>query len=573
LRDRLRGEAAAAPDRTPLLLVVLGLGLFLASAYASAWSVPFINDDYIFLDKTRGASFLSLWKREALAFHWYRPWSRELHYWTLQRLFGAHEPPFHLVSWGLALATLTAFFVLVRREAGAAAAATATAGVAALGAWGVPMVWIAGVQDLWMLAFAMLFLIAVARGRRLIATLLLALALLSKETAAVLPALAVVHDRILGRRSWARSLRDAWPFMGVVLAWAAFHPVLGGRLTHPIHDPLEPGLHPRAAWIALRTLAVTLDLDALPRPEHGAAWILGRALPAVVVLAAIVALGARSLRRPRRSPGGVVGFGLVWALVGWIPLLLPTLGWHAYYALLGAFGAWMAIGTLLARHPRVAIALVVGLAVLRVARADTPSRDWGSEWYQRRAGAFIDVMRADLRRIEPAPPPHTRFYFVRVPSNVGFLAGDAPALRVWYGDSTLRGGYYPAFRAREPEAAQGPDRFFRFDSTTGWVPIRAGQEDVAVAQRENPRWMVDHEVLARTLAEGGAWAGAAAEYEKLAAAESSSVEFAYNAAVCHESLGDSAQAAIWYARAAALPGADADARANAERLARFRPRH
>ena len=254
-----------------------------------------------------------------------------------------------------------------------------------------------------------------------------------------------------------------------------------------------------------------------------------------------------------------------------VPLLLPTLGWHSYYALLGAFGAWLALGILLARRLPLALATVTLLTLLRGARADTPSRDWGSEWYQRRAGSFIEFMRADLRRVAPNPPPHSRFYFVRVPSNVGFLAGDAPALRVWYRDSTLRGGYYPAFRVRHPSEPRGEDRFFRFE-VTGWVPVWTGPEDVAAARRENPRWLTDHETLAGALARGGDWATAAVEYEKLASADSSSVEFAYNAALCRETLGDSTQAAIWYERAAALPGADAEVRADARRLAPHRLR-
>jgi hypothetical protein len=573
LRPGSRGGAPARAARDLTIgVAVLLLAAFFATQYVGAWSVPFINDDYVFLDKTRNASFLSLWKLEALAFHWYRPWSRELHYWTLQRLFGARELPFHLASWALALAILGGAYALFRRFTGSAAAAIAIAGIASLAAWGVPLVWIAGVQDLWMLAFAVLFLHAVARGARGWAAAALVLALLSKEAAAVLPALAVAHRRLIERRPLRDALAWSAPLAGIVAFWALVHPVLGGRLWRPFQDPLEPGLHSTVASLAWRTVAVPLNVDAVAAPEHawGAASL--RALPGVLALGAMIVLARR--RAPPRAappPGRVAGFGLAWAALGWIPLLLPTLGWHAYYALLGAFGAWLAIGTWLARRTTVAVALVSALAVLRAARADTPSRDWGSEWYQRRAGSFIALMRADLRRLEPRPAPHTRFFFVRVPSNVGFLAGDAPALRVWYGDSTLRGGYYPAFRAREPGAPGGPDRFFRFDSTTGWVPVIEGREDVAAARRANPRWMVDHENLARTLAEGGEWAGAATEFEKLAAADSSSVEFAYNAAVCHETLGDSTRAAIWYERAASLPGADEEVRASARRLARHLP--
>ena len=129
---------------------------------------------------------------------------------------------------------------------------------------------------------------------------------------------------------------------------------------------------------------------------------------------------------------------------------------------------------------------------------------------------------------------------------------------------TYRKGSYPA--------EWDPDRFFRFDSTAGWVPVVAGPENLAASLRANPRWTIDHENLARTLADGDAWGQAAAEYEKMAAVDSLSVEFAYNAAVCFEAMGDSTQAAQWYARAASRPGADADVRANASRFQAHRPR-
>jgi len=564
------GAAARGPRDLSAFVVVGALALFFATQYGDALSMAFINDDYIFLDKTRAASFVSLWAPRALAFHWYRPWSRELHYWVLQHLFGTRETPFHVASWLLALAALGGYYALARRLAGATVAVIAVVGTAALAAWGVPLVWIAGVQDLWMLVFALAFLLAVSAGSRALASGALILALLSKEAAAMLPLIAVAHRHLVDRKSWGETLRWALPWFAIVGVWAAFHPVLGGRLWRPFEAPLEPGLHPALGSIALRTLGVPFNLDAIPAPESGWARALARAAPGALLLAMLVAWGARARRAPPPAERAA-RFGLAWAVVGWTPLLMPTLGWHAYYALLGALGAWLALAALLARRPPLAVALVAGLALLRGARADTPSRDWGSEWYQRRAASFIDFMRADLRRKAPAPPPHSRFYFVRVPSNVGFLAGNGPALRVWYGDSTLVGGYYPTFRARAPHDPRGPDRFFRFDSAAGWVGVRAGAEDVVAARRENPRWGVDHQVLAATLASGGAWAEAAAEYEKLAAADSLRVDFAYNAGVCYETLGDTLRAATWYARAAALPGADEEARANARRLARRRP--
>src|SRR5436309_16108426 len=91
-----RASRARAPG---VGAVAAALVVVLATQYLYALAVPFINDDYVFLDKTRTAPFLSLWGFRALAFNWYRPWSRELHYWTLQRIFGERELPFHLASW------------------------------------------------------------------------------------------------------------------------------------------------------------------------------------------------------------------------------------------------------------------------------------------------------------------------------------------------------------------------------------------------------------------------------------------------------------------------------------------
>jgi hypothetical protein len=547
---------------------LLLLGVFLLSQYGYALRVPFINDDYIFLDKTRAASFAELWEPRRLAFHWYRPWSRELHYWSLQKLFGVRELPFHLASWALALATLAAYFALARRLAGGAGAAVATAGVAALAAWGVPLLWIAGVQDLWLLLFALAFVHAVARRARLRALACLLLALLSKESALVLPAIAAAYGLAVERRGIGEALRSTWPQWLLAGAWAALHPVLGGRLWRPLGAPLEPGLHPPTAELALRTLAVPFNLDAWPAPEGGWPRALATALPGIACLAALALLGGGARRAPAPE-GRVLLFGATWAAIGWAPLLMPTLGWHAYYALLGALGAWLAIGPMLARRRGAAVALVAALALLRAARADTPSRDWGSEWYQRRAGSFIAFMREDLLRLHPTLPPHARLYFVRVPSNVGFLAGDGPALRVWYGDSTLRGGYYPSFRPRASGTPRGPDLFFRYDSLGGWVEIRTGPEDVAAARAANPRWTMDHDMLARTLASADDWERARFEYEKLAGADSARAEFAYNAGVCSAVLGDSSRAASWYARAAALPSADAEMRETARRFAPY----
>ena len=70
--------------------------LFALTQYRELFSLPFLNDDYIFLEKVRSLSFGTLWQRQDPTFGFYRPWSREFHYWALQHLFG---PPSGPITW------------------------------------------------------------------------------------------------------------------------------------------------------------------------------------------------------------------------------------------------------------------------------------------------------------------------------------------------------------------------------------------------------------------------------------------------------------------------------------------
>lgn len=568
---------AGGATHVALIGVIVVLAGVLATQYGYGLAAPFINDDYIFLDKTRAASLASLWAPRDLLFHYYRPWSREMHFAVLQRLFGPHELPFHAASYALWLAVMALWFTLARRLGGLAVASVVTACTAVLAGWTVPLLWASGAQDLWMLWFALLSLLILAAGHPGWSAAAFALALISKETAVMLPAIAVAYLLILGRQGLRAALRRTAPHWVVTAAWALFHPLIGGRLWFPFHEPPQPGVHPPAWTIAGQTLLSLFNLVPWPHPESGWGPALRVGVPGAVLLLALAAWGtsraglATSARpAPGRAPraSALAAFGIVWALLAWLPLGLPSIAWRSHYGLFGALGAWLAIAAGLSQHRWWALVVVVVLAVLRPAVGDTLSHDWSSEWYRRRAASFIGHLRADLVRKQPSPPRHSRMYFVRVPSDVGFLAGSGPALRVWYTDSTLRGGFYTDYRPRTSSDPAGPDLFFRYDTTTGWVEVKTGAEDLGQARLDNPRWEADHLMLAGTLARAGGWQPAAAEYAKLAEAVPTRVDYAYDAGVCFESIGDSSAAALWYARAAALPGADEDARRTAQRFAR-----
>jgi len=606
-------RAGGAAPGAPWVLALLAIFLF--ASYWPALSLVFINDDYVILDKTLHASFASLWAPDLLLFNWYRPVSRELHYWALQRAFGIHELPFHLVSFTLWLAGMTLFFTLARRLAGGSVAALATAATAALASWAGPLMWVAGVQELWFFLFAFLFLHAFARRRGAESAVLLALALLSKEPAGVLAPLAFLWALLVDRDRVAQAVRRVLPLVAVTAAWAMLHPRLLGRLWGPYAETIESSVRPSLPATAVKTALALVGLEEIPAPESGFGAALLRGLPGVLVLALLAALAIQAARRGRASSSGpdaraagrpprqgsgsgsraaagaapsarsgaagaagdqasarrITAFAICWGAIGSVAVFMPSISWHAYYGLFGAFGVWLAIMHALRGRPAIAAALVLALALLRPLRADTPSWDWASEAFQRRAGFFLRTLRDDLLRKHPDLPPHSRLYFARVPRNIGWVAGNGPAFRVWYGDSTISGGYYSYYRPRRPDQAPGRDYFFRYDSSGTWVEVAKGAEDVAAARARDRGWEADHRELALLLGGASDWNGAAEELVKLADASPENFEYPLNAAVCYEKLGDSLVAARLYARAASLPGAPEPVKTAAARYEKLIP--
>lgn len=560
----------------------VGLFLLVLCLYArfrDAFGLPFLNDDYVFLDHVARKGFGALWWVGDLAFHWWRPWSREFHYWWLQRAFGPVEWPFHLASLALTAGVLAAYWALARRLAGAAGGAIAAAGAATLPGWGLLLLWSAGAQDLWMMLFSLLALLAWHERRIGWAAAAYALALASKETAAPLPLLFLAHDAFVARRPWPESLLRMAPALVVGLAWAALHPRALGRLWAGAPEALPPS---PAAVSALQDLGRSalsvISLDVWPSPEGGWGAVWWDAARAAFLMVVFVELFARPDRQPpgvlggtRADPGrGAITFAAAWWVAGTLPLLAPGLGSHAYYAHFAALGAWVAIGGLLARNPGVAMGLVVVLAALGAGRAATPSQDWGEAAYQRRAGAHVRRIREFLREAHPRFEPNARLWFVRLPNNVGFLAGDGPAVRVWYRDPTLRAGYYSAYAARPAGSPAGPDHFFRMDESGEFLEIARSPLDGgdlarmaaadSVELRANPRWRTDRLALASAMATGRDWRAAAAEFRRLALAYPDSSSFAFDAASAFMQAGDSSTALQWFREAARRPDAPAELR-------------
>ncbi len=532
------------------MLPAVGLLLagFVGLTYGQAFGLPFLNDDYLFLEKVGQLSLFDLWKPEQLFFGWYRPWSRELHYWVLLHVVGLEEPAYHAVSIVLWLAIMILYFALVRRLAGGVSAAIATAGLATLALWSAPLLWIAGVQDLWMLFFALLFLHALARGwtRRAIPALILAL--LSKETAAVLPGVAMAYVWLIERLTLRQAIRRTLGLWAVLVSWLLLHPTLSLRFFGPLQYSDEADQRPSMGLTLLKTALAQFNLEARLAPETGWGSVLARGALAGGVLALIILATRRwpetqleaGAVRPRRRRA--LAFAALWALMGWSILVLPSIGWHAYYGVLGSLGFWLGVGTALSAYPRSAAALVVCLALLREAHVAMPSWDWGSSWYQKRAGSFLGAIRYKLRDMHPVLPRHSRLYFARLPNDMGFLGGNAPAIRIWYEDPTLEAGFYSWYVTRSSADSIGEDYFFRFDTLAVLVEVQSGKGSRDRPAGGGASWQHDHAVLASLLMRGGNIVGAAETHEKLWRALPHRPDHAVYAAGAFLAAGDTTRA-------------------------------
>jgi len=429
------------------------LAVLLVTAYAPFWLSPFRADDLLFIEKVEGASFASLWANRGTVFSYWRPIPTGVCYWTSIRLFGHEVIPLHLLAGGLWIAILMLYFALARQVTGSGrAAGVSTAGVAVLAAWSLPIFWVAGLQDLCMLAAFMAALVLLARGRVGLSALAYAAALASKEPAFVFPAVALAFLILVQREPWKSSLLRLLPHAALTVAWAAIHPRIGGGMWRD--GGFAPGWHhPSLLEMGLGTILAALNLDQWPNPKTSPTWT---SVLQVGLAVALVALFWRAPSAPPRSAAGSPVpassrrpelFGIVWAGLALIPLAEPTLPWNAYYALPGCMGLWLAAGPTLSRNATTAMLVVAALAAARAGRASTVSTSIGTEYWQRLNSATVLEIKHRLMAAMPNPPRGSRFLFAEVPPGAGLFGptGRSDIVAQWYGDPSLQSGYYSKF--------------------------------------------------------------------------------------------------------------------------------
>ncbi|MEO5769900.1 MAG: hypothetical protein ABIS92_16220 [Polyangia bacterium] len=375
----------------PIGVVVIVTAAFFYSA------TTFIGDDHLFLAFARYVPDpLIAFVRDQHGGEFYRPLPMVV-WWLLGRLAGGAKWPFAALSFALHLVVsleLGALVLAVRRREqtdplqssdGAPASALRAGIIAALLFFVAPITqeaafWYAASTDLFATAFGLGALLAWSRARFMLALPLFAAACWSKETALVLPALAVLIVPKQPQKEFEQPGPSRFRFMlarvapwGVValLFLLARTAVLRG-LGNIVSDG-EP-----SATLPGKLLQLTAGLIHLVAgsaiSNEPLAWILGLLAWAALLItahqrrrlarrvAAPLASGSASARGPYLP--------LAWVVVSLVPLLAAPWIVGARYFYLPAVGlAWFAAEVLAPGPTPLAVAMLAVLAGLSVGQA------------------------------------------------------------------------------------------------------------------------------------------------------------------------------------------------------------
>jgi len=464
--------AAERRPAAPLLAVAALMPILLAAVWIhrDALRAPFFADDYLFLDQARGRSVGATLAAHDPLGNYLRPVSRQLAFWTLGRAGGESPVAFHVAGLALLVLSLALLFVLVRSRLSTRGAAIATAFVALQHAADVPVLWASGLQDLMAVAGALAALALHTAGRRVAAAVVLLAALLSKETVALAPVVAVALDRRAGER-WSSAARRAAPLFAAVAAWAALWLATGARRPTLGLDVRPEPWGPLAAVIHLFQTAAGLEWphDGIARIFH-APPLVALALALAGIALAAWPRGADDLA-PAAVPRPAVT-GLVWALAGALPVAAVAGIWSAYYYLFALSGVGLALAAALARAPLplvLAVVAALGWGAENARRLDEFATGRGAwtvqshlnRFYLERGMHAAEVYLADLRRARPTLAPRTTLFFAGLPGSVAFQSADGPVVRWAYRDSSLHSYFLTAFTLAA--ARRGPVVFFRVD--------------------------------------------------------------------------------------------------------------
>jgi len=507
------------------------IGAAFVVRYAWVVSIHWINDDFIFLDHVRKLGFADLWGMNDALGNAYRPLSRNVYFWLCRAAFGTDPAGFHVVNLLIALTGLVLCFLVCRHlldaalDAGApgnAAAAGNADGMALLAtllfaahpAAATPVAWTCGIQDLLVVTLSFAALLAYLQGRRILYPLCFTAALLSKETAVVVPVLLGAFDWLVRRRRLRQAVDGQLGAVAILALW-----MVGNRWL-PWHDlgatihSAEPGTRTLFGRLDWQTVLVATRALFLVEPFEHFEWPYG--IPVTVALIAlqgaalIIAAGDRWA--PVRPALAVVA-GL-WIILGIAPLI-TVVSRFVYYAYLPSIGLALGLVVALSRLSAARQAVVrtaaagVVLALLTVASGFRYPAARCDAHNIRRASGYLWTFRSDMLAAHPTLPDSASVYFWNIPVHIGFQLADGPALRTWYDNPTLSGHFLREYTGDD----RHPSFFFGHDDRGHLVEIIPGEPDPQLAAPPSI-YAIAHSDLGTRLAMAGRPDAAIIEWRK-----------------------------------------------------------
>lgn len=307
--------------------------VFLA-VYLPAAGHGFISDDFGWILHNRVRSLADLWRVAHNDNGFYRP-AVAFSFAANELVFGLNPRAYGLTNVALATLCGAAVYLLCRALTLPRSAAVFGSALWLLNPHGVNMgiLWISGRTALMATAAAAACTAALLRGRLLVAAVLLALAVFSREDAALLPVISTIWLYVLRRHGVQSPIRASrWLLMSgaVVLAYFAIRSTT---------DAMTPATAP--AYYQLSARADVLLPNVAEYADRTMTFALG-----VLLLMALVLRPA--IRVLDAAPGVVVICGVIW-LVGFLlpALLLPVRS--SLYACLPSVGTCVAASAVASR--------------------------------------------------------------------------------------------------------------------------------------------------------------------------------------------------------------------------------
>ncbi len=356
---------AAVPGRSHIVVAALAIGLAFAlvhggRALENLGVAHWEDSAFMRHNASNVHSLADCFTERPLWPGLYRPLTTNLYYYLGRVLFGNRMEVYHCVNIALYLANALLLYLICRKLLPGWWALAPPVLFASRFSHVEVVLNTCEAQTLLAVFFTLLALRLFmearqgARGWYALSLVAYGLALLSKETSLVFPAILLAYGLLFDeRRAWRRYLIPG----GLAIAWAVLHLTVFRAVTdyEPTGFAYRPGaghvLGNYAAYLLAFTNPLTYrlgNLEMVQPVSRAAGTAAARFLMAagMIACASYYVFRGRAARRPR-GPGGVIAFGFAFFLIALSPYVILESRLFMRYGYAGHAGLAIAAGALL----------------------------------------------------------------------------------------------------------------------------------------------------------------------------------------------------------------------------------